>query len=63
MALKAYYIKVKRETVRVQADSKRSAMTEFHRMGYLAVWKDVKVVPAWEKDKIEKPPGCADLNG
>lgn len=49
--VKAYYIKVKRKTIRVQADSKRSAMTAFHEMGYLVVWKDVKVVPAWEKDQ------------
>lgn len=52
--VKTYYIRVKRETVRVQADSKRSAMTEFHEMGYLVVWKDVKVVPAWEKESENK---------
>lgn len=54
MAIKAYYIKVKRKTVRVQADSKRSAMTEFHRLGYLVVWKDVRVVPAWDKKTENK---------
>lgn len=48
---KIWYIELENEIIRVQADDKRTAMTEFHGEGYKVVWKDVKVVPAWEKEK------------
>lgn len=54
--LKAYYIDADGEIIRARADGKRSAMTAFHTLGYLAVWEDVKLVPAWEKDKKNPDP-------